>query len=291
VGEHFRPALIGVAKTQVEFGGVQAQINTLGDFGMWATVPAGAVTGPITYIDSDGRATSSASFVVDRPPQLVAVPGVVGLSLQDASQRIQKAGLTIGQLSGATGFDLQVIGQDPGAGTKVPLGSPVNMTLAQVVTGIKSLTLFDALPSNSAYVWLYDSSTQQWSEQNNDQTLSPGESVTITLPEKRPYKVVAIDPSQCSANDPGICSAEWEWTFLGDPNGIDETQNMVLIRRGICSGDDVRADTPAAMTRGYRHLYLWQRVGRTLWQGSELAVPKRTPLGAGLVTTSRSAAG
>jgi hypothetical protein len=100
------------------------------------------------------------------------------------------------------------------------------MTLAQTITGIKNFTLLDALPSNSAYVWLYDYLNQQWSEQNNKQTLSPGESVTITLPKKVTYKVADIDPSQCPSNDPAACSAEWEWTFLGDPNGIDQTQNL-----------------------------------------------------------------
>jgi hypothetical protein len=114
--------------------------------------------------------------------------------------------------------------QNPNAGTKVPKGSAVDLALSQVMTGVSKATLLDALPNGSVYVWLYDSSTIYWYEQNNGGLLSAGDSVTISFGAKQLYVVAAVDPS---INDPrNIDSVKWEQTFLGDPSGPTYTGNM-----------------------------------------------------------------
>lgn len=67
-------------------------------------------------------------------PTGVTVPKVVGLTLQQARQRLQAAGLTMGSVSLKGGVlraeDGIVRGQSPAAGRTVELGSPVALAVA-----------------------------------------------------------------------------------------------------------------------------------------------------------------
>ena len=224
-GSNFAPNRLWCPGERVEFAGVSATIRAISDIWMRTSVPAGATTGRISIVTAWGTATSDSDFTVDLPAVLVSVPALIGQSLQEAYQLLQQAGLTVGQLYGSTGFNLQVVGQNPSAGTRVAQGSPVDLTLSQVVIGVSQATLFDALPSASVLVYLYDSSTQNWAIQNGGSPLSNGDSVTIVFSAKQFYKVAAVDLSRC--NDPtNIDCVEWEQVFLGDPSGPSYSENM-----------------------------------------------------------------
>jgi hypothetical protein len=190
-----------------------------------AVVPPGAGTGPIgvwTYGGNWG-AVSPGNFVVDAPPVYVTVPSVIKHTLQDAVSLLEQAQLQVGTVSGATGLsNLVVVGQDPTAGTRVQAGSAVNLTDAAPVVGISSVTLAnDLADGDSVYVWLYNGSTGQWSEQNGGNILAFGNTVTFSLQSGQGYVVEAIDPTWCGgSNDPTNADCvRWSQSFVGDANG------------------------------------------------------------------------
>jgi serine/threonine-protein kinase len=63
--------------------------------------------------------------------ETVAVPNVVGMRAAKARQAIRKAGLSLGSMRAAPGGGRKgiVASQDPAAGTQVPKGTRVNLTL------------------------------------------------------------------------------------------------------------------------------------------------------------------
>jgi serine/threonine-protein kinase len=58
-------------------------------------------------------------------PQLATVPNVVGLTAEQANALLQSAGLSIGQYGGNP--QRTILGQDPPAGTQVPLGQGISV--------------------------------------------------------------------------------------------------------------------------------------------------------------------
>jgi len=133
----------------------------------------------------------------------VTVPAVINQSVQNAVAAIQQAGLVVGTESGATGFNLVVVGQSPAAGSKVPQGSAVNLTLAAAASGCGTVILTNNLADQDpVYVWLYNDGTGQWANQNSGNILAFGSSTTFSLGTGT-YVVEAIDPTMCGgANDP-----------------------------------------------------------------------------------------
>jgi serine/threonine-protein kinase len=61
--------------------------------------------------------------------QTVTVPAVTGQRLKDARKAIQGAGLQLGNISGSRNDDAIVVAQDPQAGSQVPGGTAVNLTV------------------------------------------------------------------------------------------------------------------------------------------------------------------
>jgi beta-lactam-binding protein with PASTA domain len=63
----------------------------------------------------------------------VIIPDVIGRSLEDARILLQQVGLTVGEVSWATGTALtdaaaSVVSQTPAAGMEVPMRTRVNIT-------------------------------------------------------------------------------------------------------------------------------------------------------------------
>jgi PASTA domain len=157
------------------------------------------------------------------PPRRGAgCPISYGQTLQAAVQILQQAGLQLGTVSGATGFNLTVVSQSPAAGTRVNSGSSVNLVVTAAQNGVSRATLTNDLPDNqSVYVWLYDGSTGAWSQQNNNNLLAPGYSVTITFNTQTNYIVEDVNPASCGGdNDPTNTNCvPWQNAFTGNPQG------------------------------------------------------------------------
>jgi hypothetical protein len=171
----------------------------------------GALTGPI-LVAVEGfnwYAYSTQTFVVDQPVVYVKVPKFVNQRLQNAVSLLQQAGLALGTVSGATGFNLIVISQSPAAGASVPRGSSVNLVDATAPSGFSSVTLLNKLADgHSVYVWLYNEATSQWAIQNSGGLLAFGASATFSPQNGIAYVVEAIDPTWCGgANDPTMSIA------------------------------------------------------------------------------------
>jgi hypothetical protein len=174
-------------KLGVSFVNANATIVSGGGAALRAVVPSGAATGPMsvwTYGGNWGTFVPG-NFVVDAPPVYVTVPSVIKHPLQDAVSLLEQAQLQVGTVSGPSGFNLQVVGQDPTAGTRVQAGSAVNLTVAAAVAGISSITLTnDVADGHSVYVWLYDGSTGQWAAQNRRQPPSFWRYCDVQLAER-----------------------------------------------------------------------------------------------------------
>jgi serine/threonine-protein kinase len=92
------------------------------------TVPKGSV---ITQSPRDGTLFrgDTVTLVVSKGPVLVAVPNVVGQQLEQARQTLEGAGFTVTVRRALGGFFGTVRLQDPAAGTEVPKGSTITVTI------------------------------------------------------------------------------------------------------------------------------------------------------------------
>ena len=92
------------------------------------TVPKGRV---ITQSPRDGTLFrgDTVSLVVSKGPVLVEVPNVVGQQVQQARRTLEAAGFEVTVREALGGFFRTVRLQDPAAGTKVPKGSTITLTI------------------------------------------------------------------------------------------------------------------------------------------------------------------
>ncbi len=222
IGTHFVDAGFG---PRVTLNTVQANIvGAISSTALRVDIPNGASTGVlmVTTHGGDWSAYSPEYFVVDPQVVLVTVPAVVNQTLQNAVSRLQQAGLAVGTVSGATGFNLVVVSQSPPAGTRVARGSSVNLTVAAALSGFGAVTLSNNLADQDpVYVWLFDETTAQWSLQNGGNMLASGDSTTFGLQSGSAFVVDAIDPTWCGgANDPtNVDCIRWSQTFVGLAGG------------------------------------------------------------------------
>jgi len=78
----------------------------------------------------DDELNASTRFTVEPPIEtLVPVPNVIGMSVEEATDRLVAERLALGQVSGLGGI---VDSQDPPAGQQVPVGSTVDVTVERV---------------------------------------------------------------------------------------------------------------------------------------------------------------
>lgn len=86
---------------------------------------AGATVPPGSTVTAD----------ISAGPNAIAVPDLVGMSVQDARNTLLQAGLALGTVGYASVTDTSpgmIIGQDPSAQTQVPQGTAVNIVVSQV---------------------------------------------------------------------------------------------------------------------------------------------------------------
>lgn len=95
--------------------------------------PSGATTGQPTVPMANAGAVAPRSPVV-QPPNTgaVAVPSVKGVSLTRAKRLLEEKGLKVGKITYESDDDLApnwILGQKPGAGTRLPAGSSVDLVV------------------------------------------------------------------------------------------------------------------------------------------------------------------
>ncbi len=73
---------------------------------------------------------ATVTVVVSKGPDVVDVPDMEGMTLDEAEAALEKAGLVLGEFSGA-GKDRTVVASDPEAGESVKRGSEVNLLLGK----------------------------------------------------------------------------------------------------------------------------------------------------------------
>ena len=126
VGQSEAEALAAITATSFTAGTV-LHIND-------AAVPAGHVVSHIPAGGNTAPPGSKINLVISSGPVMVLVPSVTGLANVPAQTAIVGAGLAVGTL--AQSFDPvvpvgSVLNQTPAAGTSVPLGSSVSLTLSK----------------------------------------------------------------------------------------------------------------------------------------------------------------
>ena len=93
------------------------------------------ITRTWTATDACGN-SAMADQILSIAPRLVTVPDVLGLNQSDAESSISSANLVVGTITIASGDTLppgHVIGQQPGAGSEVAEGSPVDIVVREEV--------------------------------------------------------------------------------------------------------------------------------------------------------------
>jgi len=100
------------------------------------TVPVGKVVGTNPPAGTAVDKGSQVDLQISSGPPLVAVPNVIGLSKADAEAALLGAGFGVAETQlGACGApaphaNCQVVAQNPGAGSQVPKGTTVAITIA-----------------------------------------------------------------------------------------------------------------------------------------------------------------
>lgn len=84
----------------------------------------------VTRCLGDDELNASTRFTVEPPIEtLVPVPNIIGMSVEEATDRLAAGRLALGQVSGLGGI---VDSQDPAPGQQVPVGSTVDLTVVRV---------------------------------------------------------------------------------------------------------------------------------------------------------------
>lgn len=175
----------------------------------------------ITVHVGDAQADCPGSFQIVQSSSNVAVPYVVGTSLQDAASRIQQVGLQVNPINGSPAPGAWVTAQTPPYNTKVAPGSSVGVTTTVPITGIRAITLTNATANRALYVWAHDRATDGWTTANGGSSLGIGASTTVNLESGHVYDIYAADASGCAASD-YLNSNCWGWMlppFAADANG------------------------------------------------------------------------
>ncbi|MFI1729127.1 Stk1 family PASTA domain-containing Ser/Thr kinase [Streptomyces acidicola] len=85
-------------------------------------------TAPTANTPVDKNSTVTIQIGKKAEQQVVTVPDVTRQSVKDARKALERAGLTLGNVSGASNEDAFVLIQDQQAGAQVPAGTVVNLT-------------------------------------------------------------------------------------------------------------------------------------------------------------------
>ena len=96
-------------------------------------VPAGRVIEQKPPADRQVEPGSRVDLVISSGPRTVPVPSVTGLTVGDAQEALEAAGLVLGETSEQNDQEIpegEIISQDPAAGEEVPKDTPVNVVVS-----------------------------------------------------------------------------------------------------------------------------------------------------------------
>lgn len=126
------PTLLGLSKDAATKALERVNLKLGEQAEQVSSYPPGAIIGQDPQGGDQVPAGSSISVVIARVPQ-VKVPVLVNLKLADAQALIEASNLTTGTITEepSTVPSGTVIGQTPGAGTLVDVGTPVNIVVAK----------------------------------------------------------------------------------------------------------------------------------------------------------------
>lgn len=149
------------------------------------TVPTGQVIRQAPAPDVIVAPGSPVDFVVSRGPEVVTVPGVIGLLQSAAESALASAGLSLGTASIVYDEKLPfgtVVGQQPAANSIVQIQSPVDLTVARGRAPGSSMTVMlpGGLPLD--FVWIPQGSFvmgRNYREQDSDYHEDPQRNVTF----------------------------------------------------------------------------------------------------------------
>jgi eukaryotic-like serine/threonine-protein kinase len=124
---------------ELEERGLRANVDRLSSEEVRAGLALRTVPSAGTEVERGERI----QLFISSGPELVAVPGVIGLSRDSAESQISAAGLVPAvQEQESEETEGEVIGQDPGAGAELRLGSTVTITVS---TGIEQVIVPDVV--------------------------------------------------------------------------------------------------------------------------------------------------
>ena len=124
---------------ELEERGLRANVDRLSSEDVRAGLALRTVPSAGTEVERGERI----QLFISSGPELVAVPGVIGLSRDSAESQISAAGLVPAvQEQESEEPEGEVIGQDPGAGAELRLGSTVTITVS---TGIEQVVVPDVV--------------------------------------------------------------------------------------------------------------------------------------------------
>jgi eukaryotic-like serine/threonine-protein kinase len=134
----------GQAIDELEERGLRANVDRLSSEDVRAGLALRTVPGAGTEVERGERI----QLFISSGPELVAVPTVIGLSLDSAEAQISDAGLVPAvQEAESEEPEGEVISQDPSAGTELRLGSTVTITVS---TGIEQVVVPDVVGIGAA---------------------------------------------------------------------------------------------------------------------------------------------
>ena len=91
------------------------------------TIAVGTVIGTEPAAGRQAPRDSEVGVIVSKGPELIAVPGVIGQTVEAASQALKAAGLSADVQNFSPGAKVRA--QDPSSGTKVKRGAKVTLFL------------------------------------------------------------------------------------------------------------------------------------------------------------------
>ncbi len=177
--------------------------------------PATFAASPVPYVGTPPAVTPPPPTIVK-----VRVPQVQWLPLSSAETLLSQAHLTW-HLSAAptSGAGVVVNSVAPGWGALVNVGTSIQLsTLAAATpTGVSKLTLTNNLQA-PVFVWTFDLNAQMFKQWGD--SVARSAQTTVTPEDAHTYLVYALDPSQCSDNDPHDSQCWiWEGSFTGASSG------------------------------------------------------------------------
>ncbi|MER5642264.1 Stk1 family PASTA domain-containing Ser/Thr kinase [Kitasatospora sp. NPDC002227] len=136
------PSVLGQSQDQavviLDKSGLQGQFTPQ----FSETVPSGQVVSTDPGVGARVRKSDPVKVVLSKGPQRIAVPNLLGLTLDQARESLTGANLTVGSTTDAYSDAVpagQVVSADPATGTRLAVGSPVALVLSKGMTPVPNV--------------------------------------------------------------------------------------------------------------------------------------------------------